>query len=87
MCLTDTYSRVRVVKNLSYVVHISNVLKPGDALRPLLFNFVLDNAISWIQVNKDGLELNVTHQLLVCADDINILGERVHTVNKTQKLW
>ena len=45
MCLTETYSRVRVGKNLSDMFPIRNVLKQGDALSPLLFNFVLEYAI------------------------------------------
>ena len=32
MCLTETYSRVRVVKNLSAMFTIRNGLKQGDAL-------------------------------------------------------
>jgi len=33
------------------------------------------------------LKLNGTHQLLVYADDINILGRRIHTLlRKTQAL-
>ena len=38
MCLTETYSRVRVGKNLSDRFPIRNGLKQGDALSPLLFN-------------------------------------------------
>jgi len=48
----------------------------------LLYNFALQNAISKVGVNQDGLELNVTHQLLVYADDFNILGRSVHTIKK-----
>jgi hypothetical protein len=47
---------------------------------PLLFNFALQYSIKRIQVNLDGLKLNGTHQLLVCADAVNILGGSVHTV-------
>jgi len=35
-----------------------------------------------VQVNQDGLNLNGTHQLLVYADDVNILGGSVHSVKE-----
>jgi len=82
MCLTETYSRVWVGKNLFHMFPIMNGLKQGDALSPLLSNFALDYAIRRIHVNQDGLKLNGTHQLLVYADDVNILGGRVHAVKE-----
>jgi hypothetical protein len=41
MCLTETYSRVRVGKNLSDMLPIRNSLKQGDALSPLIFKFAV----------------------------------------------
>jgi len=81
-CLTETYSRVRVGKNLSNMFPIRDGLKKGDALSPLLFNFALEHAIRRVHINQDGLKLNGAHQLLVYADDVNILGGSVHTVNE-----
>jgi hypothetical protein len=52
---------------------IQHVLKQGDALSPLLFNFALDYAINKVQENQVGLKLNWTHQLLAYADDMNLL--------------
>jgi len=72
VCLTETYSRVRVGKNLCDMFPIRNGLKQGDALLSLLFNFALDYAIRRVQVNQDGLKLNGTHQLLAYTDDINM---------------
>jgi hypothetical protein len=54
------------------MIPIRNVLKQGDALTPLLFNFALEYAIRRVRVNQDGLKLNGTHQLVVYADYINL---------------
>jgi hypothetical protein len=48
----------------------------------LLFKFALEYAIWKVQENKVGLKLNGIHELLVYADDVNILGGSVHTVEK-----
>jgi hypothetical protein len=57
-------------------------LKQGDALSPLLFNFVLLYTIRRVQVNQDGLKINCIHPLLVYSNDVNIVGGSVHTTKK-----
>jgi len=82
VCVNETYISVQVGKHLSDMFPIRNGLKQGDALLPLLFNFALEYDIRRFQVNQEGLKLNGTHQRLVYADDINILGRSAHTVEK-----
>jgi hypothetical protein len=65
---------------------IRNGLKKEDALWRLLFNLALQYAIRREQVHQAGLKLNGTHELLVNADDDNILGGSVRNINKNAKV-
>jgi hypothetical protein len=60
-------------------------LKLRDALSPLLFNFVLEYAIRNVHENQAGLKLNWTHQLLVYADNVNLLGDNTDTAKKNNE--
>jgi len=39
-----------------------------------------------VQVNQDGLKLNGTHQLLLYAESINMLGGSIHTVKENAEV-
>jgi len=54
---------------------IRDNLKQGYVLWPLLFN-----------LKRNCFKVNSTHQLLVFADDVNILGGSVYTVEKKAEI-
>ena len=47
----------------------------------------LEYAVRRVRVNQDSLKLNGTHQLLVDADDVNIMGGSVHSVEKNTETF
>jgi hypothetical protein len=82
MCLNEAYSKVRIGIHLSDNFPIQNGLKQSDGLSPQLFNFALEYAIMMAHENQVGLKLNGIYQLMVYADDVNLLGDDIETTKK-----
>jgi hypothetical protein len=82
MCLNESEYR----KYLSDNFPNQNNLKQGDSLSLLLLGFGLEYTIRKIQENQVGRKLNGTHQLLVYADDLYLLGDKKAPNRKTQSL-
>jgi len=61
---------------------IKKGLQKGEALSPLFFKFALEHAIRRVKLNQDGLKLNGKNQLMVYADDVNMLWGNVHTIKE-----
>ena len=57
-------------------------MKHGDALSPLLSNFALEYATRKVQETNLGLDMNGTHQVLAYADDVNLIGDDIRTIER-----
>ena len=49
---------------------------------PLLFNFALEYAIRKVQETNLGLYMNGTHQVIAYADDVNLIGDDIRTIER-----
>jgi hypothetical protein len=81
--MNETYAKVSIGKHMSDSFPIQNGLKQGDALSPLLLNFVLGYAIRKVQETQVGMKLNGTHQLLLYTEDVNLLGDNIDAIEKS----
>jgi hypothetical protein len=70
---------------LSDNFRIQNGLKQGYALSPLFFTVASVYAFMNVEEKQVGLKLNGTHQLLVYADDADLLGDNINAIKKKEQ--
>jgi len=72
--LRNTTGRVKVQNMMTEEFTINKLLRQGDALSTQLFNVVLEKVMRHIQINKGRSIYTRTLQILVFADDVNLIG-------------
>jgi len=80
MCLNEAYIEVHIGKHLCDANRWS---EKGRSCIVIAFIFSLKYAITKAQ-NLAVLKLNGTHQLMVCTDDVNLLGRNENTNRKSK---
>jgi hypothetical protein len=83
--LNDTYDRVQIFGHMSDMFPFKNGLKQVDALSQILFKFALKYTMRRVQADQEDLKLSGTYQLLVYADDVNLLIETICTTKKNME--
>jgi hypothetical protein len=86
MCWNKSCNEFHIGKPLPDTFPIQNGRKQRDCLRPLHFYVALEYTITKVQEIQVGPKWYRTHQFLVCADDVNLLGDSTNAIEKTQKL-
>jgi len=89
-CVWLHYHKIQVTyrKNLERqrsVWHISHTewLEKRRCLLPILFQFPLECITRDVLPNKEKLKWNWTHQYVVYAHNVNLLGNNVHAMKRT----
>jgi hypothetical protein len=75
-----------MVKYLSDAFPAHNVLKQGNILSLLHFNFAAEYITRRVQDNHEGVEKNSLQQVLVYAADVNLLWENINTIQNNGKI-
>ena len=57
----------------------------GRCFIAIASQLILDYAIRRVQAKWEGLKLNITHQLMVYGDDINIVSGVAYIIKKKSK--
>ena len=81
MCVNETSREVQIGISLSDTFPINKCPKQVDTLLSLLFKYAMEYATRKVQGKRERLKLNGAYQLLVFADDVNLLGGSTHTDN------
>ena len=81
---TDSSTRVKTNEGLTASVNITQGVKQGCPLSPILFNFVIEGALTAINSANDGFRIGkVTVKSLAYADNLCIISETKEHLNST----
>jgi hypothetical protein len=86
MCVNETYFRVHIGKNLtSFLFRYSEWPETRKCVVIMFFIVALEYAIRRVQEKQERIKLIGMPQLLGCADDVNVVGENIYTIQKKHR--